>query len=240
MADSAEPVRLNRYLAQCGVASRRGADALIAAGRVTVDGIAGEPGMTVTSGQDVRVDGESVVPEAIVLLMLNKPAGVVTTASDPQGRRTVIDLVDVPQRVVPVGRLDADTTGLLLLTNDGDLAQRLAHPSHGVPKTYRALVRGVPGPAALRRLRRGVELDDGRTAPAEVEVVGRASGGAELEIVLKEGRNRQIRRMCAAVGSPVIELHRIAYGPLTLGRLREGDVRPLREPEIAALRRAGA
>lgn len=238
MTDSAERVRLNRYLARCGVASRRGADALIAAGRVSVDGVVAEPGMTVTEGQRVLVDGEVVAPEATVVVMLNKPAGVVTTAADPQGRRTVLDLVDVPQRVVPVGRLDADTTGLLLLTNDGDLAQLLAHPSHGVPKTYRALVRGVPGPAALRRLRRGVELDDGRTAPAQVDVVGRGSGGAELEIVLKEGRNRQIRRMCAAVGSPVIELHRIAYGPLTLGRLREGHVRPLREAELRALRGA--
>lgn len=236
MADAAEPIRINRYLAQCGVASRRGADALIAAGRVTVDGVTAIPGVAVTAGQDVRVDGDAIAPESTVVLMLNKPAGVVTTASDPQGRRTVVDLVDVPQRIVPVGRLDADTTGLLLLTNDGDLAHQLAHPSHGVPKTYRALVRGVPGPAALRRLRRGVELDDGRTAPAEVDVVGHGSGGAELEIVLKEGRNRQVRRMCAAVGSPVIELHRIAYGPLTLGRLREGDSRPLREAEVEALR----
>jgi 23S rRNA pseudouridine2605 synthase len=238
VADAAEPVRLNRYLAQCGVASRRGADALIAAGRVQVDGAIAEPGLVVRAGQEVRVDGEAVAPEVATVVMLNKPIGVVTTASDPQARPTVIDLVDLPQRVVPVGRLDVDTTGLLLLTNDGDLAQRLAHPSHGVPKTYRALVRGVPGPAALRRLRRGVELEDGRTAPADVEVVGHGSGGAELQIVLKEGRNRQVRRMCAAVGYPVIELHRIAYGPLTLGRLGEGHFRTLREAELRELRGA--
>jgi len=237
-ADDSAPVRINRYLARCGVASRRAADRLVAEGRVQVDGAPAVAGTAVPPGAHVTVDGVEVVPEATVTLMLHKPSGVVTTARDPEGRRTVLDLIDVPERVVPVGRLDADTTGLLLLTNDGALAQQLAHPSGGVAKTYRALVRGMPGPAALRRLRRGVELEDGRTAPAEFEVVGRASGGAELEIVLHEGRNRQIRRMCAAVGYPVIALHRTAYGPLTLGRLAEGDVRPLRPAEVAALRDA--
>jgi 23S rRNA pseudouridine2605 synthase len=217
------------------VASRRAADRLIAEGRVLVDGEVAVAGTMVELGAIVTVDGNEVVPEAVVTLMLHKPAGVVTTVRDPQGRRTVLDLIDVPERVVPVGRLDAETTGLLLLTNDGALAQALAHPSQGVSKTYHALVRGMPGPTALRRLRRGVDLEDGRTAPAEFEVIGRSSGGAELEIVLHEGRNRQIRRMCAAVGYPVIALHRTAYGPLSLGRLAEGDVRQLRPAEVEAL-----
>lgn len=232
------PIRLNRLLAQAGVASRRGADVLIAEGRVTVDGVVATPGTQVAPGQDVRVDGAPVTGEELAYLMLNKPAGVVTTVRDPQGRPTVIDLLDVAQRVVPVGRLDAETTGLLLLTNDGALAHRLAHPRHGVPKTYRALVRGLPGPAAVRRLSVGVELDDGRTRPAEVRVIGTRSGGAELELTIKEGRNRQIRRMCAAVGHPVLALERTAYGPLRLGRLQLGAARALKPHEIAALRDA--
>ncbi len=234
------PVRLNRYLAQAGVASRRAADRLIAEGRVTVDGQVAEPGTQVGAGADVRVDGAPVAPEQVVHLLMNKPPGYVTTARDPQGRPTVLDLVDRPERVVPVGRLDRDTSGLLILTNDGGLAQLLAHPSHGVPKTYRALVRGLPGPAAVRRLERGVELDDGRTAPAAARVLRTRSGGAELELVLKEGRNRQVRRMCAAVGHPVLELERIAYGPLRLGRLAVGGVRELSAREVAALRAAAS
>lgn len=234
------PIRLNRLLAQAGVASRRGADVLIAEGRVTVDGVVATPGTQVGPGQDVRVDGAPIAAEALVYLMLNKPPGVVTTVRDPQGRPTVVDLLDVAERVSPVGRLDAETTGLLLLTNDGALAHRLAHPRHGVPKTYRAVVRGLPGPAALRRLRSGVELDDGRTRPAEVVVQGTRSGGAELEIVIKEGRNRQIRRMCAAVGHPVLALERTAYGPLRLGRLQLGAARALRPHEVDALRAAVA
>lgn len=234
------PVRLNRYLAQAGVASRRAADRLIAEGRVTVDGRVAGPGEQVAAGADVRVDGAAVAPEPVVHLVMHKPIGYVTTARDPQGRPTVLDLVDRPERVVPVGRLDRDTSGLLILTNDGELAQLLAHPSHGVPKTYRALVRGLPGPAAVRRLERGVELDDGRTAPAEARVLRTRSGGAELELVLKEGRNRQVRRMCAAVGHPVLELERIAYGPLRLGRLAVGGVRELSAREVAALRAAAS
>jgi 23S rRNA pseudouridine2605 synthase len=233
-----EPTRLNRLLAQAGVASRRCADVLLAEGRVTVDGHVARPGEQVGPGADVRVDGRPIEAERLVHLMLHKPVGVVTTASDPQGRPTVLDLVDVSERAVPVGRLDVDTSGLLLLTNDGELAHRLAHPSGGVPKTYRAVVRGVPGPAALRRLREGVRLDDGRTLPAGARVVGVGSGGAELELVLKEGRNRQVRRMCAAVGYPVLELQRVAYGPLRLGRLQVGGVRALRPAELAALREA--
>lgn len=234
------PVRLNRLLAQAGVASRRAADRLIAEGRVTVDGAIALPGTQVAPGQAVLVDGRPIAAEAVVHLMLNKPPGYVTTARDPQGRPTVLDLVDRTERVMPVGRLDRDTAGLLLLTNDGELAQLLAHPSHGVPKTYRAVVRGLPGPAALRRLERGVELPDGRTRPAAARVLRTRSGGAELELVLKEGRNRQVRRMCAAVGHPVIALERTGYGPLALGRLQLGGCRELTAREVALLRAAAA
>lgn len=235
---TADGVRLNRFLAQSGVASRRGADALIASGRVTIDGRVAEPGVKVVPGSTVAVDGAPVAAERLVHLMLHKPVGLVTTVRDPQGRPTVMDLVDAPERVVPVGRLDAMTSGLLLLTNDGGLAHRLAHPRHGVPKTYRAVVRGLPGATALRKLREGVHLDDGRTAPARVEVIATRSGGAELEIEIKEGRNRQVRRMCAAVGYPVLELHRTAYGPLSLGRLAVGSCRSLKPAELDALRAA--
>ena len=234
------PVRLNRLLAQAGVASRRAADRLIAEGRVTVDGAVALPGTQVAPGQAVLVDGRPIAAEAVVHLMLNKPPGYVTTARDPQGRPTVLDLVDRTERVMPVGRLDRDTSGLLLLTNDGELAQLLAHPSHGVPKTYRAVVRGLPGPAALRRLERGVELPDGRTRPAQARVLRTRSGGAELELVLKEGRNRQVRRMCAAVGHPVIALERTGYGPLGLGRLQVGGCRELTARELADLRAAAS
>jgi 23S rRNA pseudouridine2605 synthase len=234
------PVRLNRLLAQAGVASRRAADRLIAEGRVTVDGAVALPGTQVAPGQAVLVDGRPIAAEAVVHLMLNKPPGYVTTARDPQGRPTVLDLVDRTERVMPVGRLDRDTSGLLLLTNDGELAQLLAHPSHGVPKTYRAVVRGLPGPAALRRLERGVELPDGRTRPAQARVLRTRSGGAELELVLKEGRNRQVRRMCAAVGHPVIALERTGYGPLGLGRLQVGGCRELTAREVALLRAAAS
>lgn len=236
--DSTNTVRLNRYLAQTGVASRRGADVLIAEGRVLVEGAVAVPGSQVRPGARVTVDGQPLTTQNLVYLMLNKPAGVVTTASDPQGRMTVLDLIDTAERVVPVGRLDALTTGLLLLTNDGALAHRLAHPSVGVSKTYRVVVRGVPGQAALRRLARGVELDDGRTRPAEVRVARVRSGGAELELTIKEGRNRQVRRMCAAVGYPVLELERVAYGPVRLGRLQLGASRVLKSTELGALRAA--
>jgi pseudouridine synthase len=176
----------------------------------------------------------------MVYLMLNKPVGYVTTMSDPEGRPKVVDLIDVVERVVPVGRLDAMTSGLLLLMNDGDLAHRLGHPRHGVKKTYRAIVRGLPGSAALRKLTQGVYLDDGRTQPADVKMLAARSGGAELEITIKEGRNRQVRRMCAAVGYPVMELERIAYGPLTLGRLSVGTCRALKPHELEALRAAAS
>jgi 23S rRNA pseudouridine2605 synthase len=225
------PVRLNRYLASAGVGSRRAVDELIRAGRVTVNGEVGELGAAVGDGDVVAVDGRTVAPQELAYLMLHKPSGVVTTASDPQRRRTVVDLVESPQRVYPVGRLDRDTTGLLLLTNDGELANRLAHPRHGVDKTYVVEVEGDPPPEAIRRLAEGVELDDGPTAPARA----RRLGAGRLELVIHEGRNRQVRRMCEAVGHPVRRLHRTAYGPLELGTLAPGHWRPLTTEEVAAL-----
>jgi pseudouridine synthase len=226
------PVRLNRYLASAGVGSRRAVDELIRAGRVTVNGQMGELGGAVGEGDVVAVDGRPVAPQELAYLMLHKPPGVVTTASDPQGRRTVVDLVESPQRVYPVGRLDRDTTGLLLLTNDGELANRLAHPRHGVEKTYVADVEGDPPPDVLRRLAEGVELADGPTAPARV----RRLGAGRIELVIHEGRNRQVRRMCEAVGHPVRRLHRSAYGALELGALAEGRWRALTSEEVDALR----
>jgi len=226
------PVRLNRYLASAGVGSRRAVDELIRAGRVTVNGEVGELGAAVGDGDVVAVDGRTVAPQELAYLMLHKPSGVVTTASDPQRRRTVVDLVESPQRVYPVGRLDRDTTGLLLLTNDGELANRLAHPRHGVDKAYVAEVEGDPPPDAIRRLAEGVELNDGPTAPARA----RRLGAGRLELVIHEGRNRQVRRMCEAVGHPVRRLHRTAYGPLELDTLAPGSWRPLTAEEVAALR----
>jgi 23S rRNA pseudouridine2605 synthase len=225
-------VRLNAYLARAGVASRRGADELVKAGRVTVNGKPGQLNTFVQASDRVLVDGREVAKQRLAHLLLNKPAGVVTTASDPQGRPTVVDLVPSEPRVVPVGRLDFDTTGALLLTNDGALAHRLAHPRYGVEKTYVVEVEGTPSDAALQRLRDGVELDDGRTAPARVR---RLRGGA-LELTIHEGRNRQVRRMLEAVGHPVTRLHRSAYAGLTLEGLEPGAWRELEPSEVERLR----
>ena len=225
-------MRLNAYLARAGVASRRGADELIKAGRVTVNG---EPGQlnTFVAGHDrVDLDGERVSAQALTYVLLYKPAATVTTARDPQGRPTVVDLVDVPERVVPVGRLDADTTGALLLTNDGPLAHRLAHPRYGVEKVYEAEVEGRPDAAALRALAAGVELEDGLTAPAKA----RRLGPSRVELVLHEGRNRQVRRMLEAVGHPVRSLHRAAYAGLTLEGLEPGRWRELEPSEVKRLK----
>jgi len=225
-------MRLNAYLARAGVASRRGADALIQAGRVRVNG---EPGLLntfVEATDRVEVDGREVAPQRLAYLLLYKPAGVVTTARDPQGRRTVVDLVPAEPRVVPVGRLDADTTGALLLTNDGPLAHRLAHPRYGVEKTYEAEVEGEPDGEAFRRLRDGVELEDGRTAPARA----RRLAPHRIELVLHEGRKHQVKRMCEAVGHPVVRLHRSAYAGLTLAGLEPGAWRELEPHEVEGLR----
>jgi 23S rRNA pseudouridine2605 synthase len=214
--------------------SRRAADEAIAAGRVTVDGRVAALGRSVLDGEEVRLDGRVLEQEEPVYLVLHKPGGVVTTARDPQGRTTVLDLVDVPQRVFPVGRLDRDTTGLLLLTNDGELANRLMHPRHGVEKAYLAEVEGTPGAGPLRQLAEGVLLDDGPTAPASVRRVGPHT----IEIVVHEGRNRQVRRMCEAVGHPVRSLHRTAYGGVSLGPLEPGRWRRLDQGELEVLRGA--
>jgi len=226
-------MRLNAYLARAGVASRRRADALIKAGRVTVNGARGELNTFVERADDVRVDGRVIGAQRLRHVLLNKPRGTITTARDPQGRPTVVDLVGGDVRVVPVGRLDRDTTGVLLLTNDGPLAHRLAHPRYEVEKAYVADVEGEPGDDVLRRLAEGVELDDGATAPARVRRVG----PSRLELVLHEGRNRQVRRMLETVGHPVLKLRRSRYAGLGPGRLRPGDWRDLTGAEVASLRR---
>jgi 23S rRNA pseudouridine2605 synthase len=228
------PVRVNRYLASTGLGSRRAVEEVVRAGRVTVNGAVADLATRVEDGDDVRVDGAPVRPEAIVAVLLNKPRGVVTTASDPQGRPTVTGLVETGARLFPVGRLDRDTTGVLILTNDGELADRLMHPRHGVAKAYRARVKGEPGEPALDRLRAGIELDDGPTAPAEV----RSRGSGVVDITIHEGRNRQVRRMFAAIGHPVIHLQRTAYAGLTAGRLDAGEWRTLTPEEIEGLRNA--
>ena len=226
-------MRLNAYLARAGVASRRRADELIRAGRVRVNGAPGELSTVVGRHDVVEVDGARVQRQRLAHVLLHKPAGVVTTARDPQGRRTVVDLVPDDPRVVPVGRLDADTTGALLLTNDGDLAHRLAHPRYGVSKVYEAEVEGTPSPEALALLREGVELDDGVTAPAGARRVG----PGRIELTLHEGRKHQVKRMCEAVGHPVRHLHRSRYAGLDLAGLGAGESRELTTDEVAALRR---
>lgn len=233
-------MRLQKYLAHAGVASRRAAEEIVRAGRVTIDGrTVTDPARDVPDDgtADVLVDGRPVAPVAeTVVLAVNKPAGVVSTASDTHGRPTVVGLVPAgKRRLYPVGRLDAETTGLILLTDDGALADLLTHPRYEVPKTYVASVRGGRvGDVALRALREGVELDDGPTLPAEIE----QPEPGELRITLREGRKRQVRRMCRAVGHPVVTLRRVRLGPLELGRLREGQWRALDPREVAALRDA--
>ena len=233
-----EGERLQKVLARAGIGSRRVAENLIAARRVTVNGEVAVLGRRVDIEADVvAVDGVPIgVREGLVYYLLNKPRGVVTTASDPHAVRTVVDLVPAEPRVFPVGRLDADTEGLLLLTNDGDLTHRLTHPSFGVEKEYVAEVKGAPTPAEVRRLREGVDLEDGRTAPAKAVL----TPPNVLTITIHEGRNRQIRRMCDAVGHPVVRLVRTRIGPLTDRTLKPGTWRPLTLDEVRALERAVA
>jgi 23S rRNA pseudouridine2605 synthase len=225
-------MRLAKYLARCGVASRRASEKIVAAGRVKVGGeLVTDPAREVDEANEVRVDGRSVSPEAHEVWAVNKPAGVTSTAREPGRRRAVVELVDSPARLYPVGRLDADSSGLILLTNDGELANRLTHPRYGVPRTYRVRLRRRASDRDLRRLREGVELDDGPTAPARV----RRLGPREIEITIREGRNRQVRRMAEAVGNQVDELTRVGFGPLRLGRLREGGVRRVSEADVERL-----
>jgi len=232
-------MRLGKFLAHAGVASRRAAEQLVFAGRVTVGGdVVRDPARDVGEHDAIAVDGLAVGLERRQLVYaLHKPAGYVSTARDPQGRPTVVSLVPSRERLYPVGRLDADTTGLLLLTNDGELAHRLTHPSFEVPRVYRAQVRNPPlREPALRRLREGVALDDGTTAPASA----RRLTPDRVELVLHEGRKRQVRRMLDAVGHPVVRLERVAFGPLRLGDLPLGRHRLLKAAEVEQLRRAAA
>ncbi len=228
-------MRLGKFLAHSGVASRRGAEAIVGKGIVSVNGeVVTDPARDVSEEDDVRVNGSPVGAEAREVWVLNKPAGVVSTAREPGERRAVVELVETEARLYPVGRLDADSTGLLLLTNDGELANLLTHPRYEVPKAYRALFERPPSDRDLERLRRGVELEDGLTGPAEVTRLGER----EVEIVLREGRNRQVRRMAAAVGNEVTSLRRVRFGPLALGDLAEGEARCLSADEVQGLRDA--
>ena len=228
-------MRLARYLAHAGVASRRAAEGLIADGHVSVDGdVVTDPARDVGDASAVEVDGHAVATEPREVWLVNKPAGVVSTASDTHGRAIVTDLVESERRLYPVGRLDAATTGLILLTNDGELANRLTHPRYGIERVYRARVEPAPVPErALRRLREGVDLEDGRTSPAGA----RQPSPGVLELTIAEGRKRQVRRMCEAVGHPVVELERVAFGPLRLGALAPGQARLLTPAEVERLRK---
>lgn len=240
MTDEPEGERLQKVLAHAGLGSRRAVEELIAAGRVKVNGRRVRLGARVDPSKDeVEVDGSKVpLEQDLVHYVLNKPAGVVSTASDPEGRPTVVELLDVPPRVWPVGRLDTDSEGLLIVTNDGDLTHRLTHPRYEVEKTYLAEVKGTVGRGAIKHLIAGVELEDGMTKRAKVSLVEATRGGTLLEITISEGRNRQVRRMCEAVGHPVKRLVRTRLGPLHLGRLKPGTFRRLSLEEVRALYRA--
>ena len=235
-----EGERLQKVLAHAGVASRRAVEEMIAAGRVRVNGKRAELGRRIDPEKDkVELDG-SIIPlrSELVYLLVNKPEGVVTTADDPEGRPTIMELVDQSERLWPVGRLDIGSEGALIVTNDGDLTHRLTHPSFHVPRTYLAQVEGSVGRRARDRLARGVELDDGMTEPARAQIVERVPGGTLVEITIHEGRNRQVRRMFDAIGHPVKRLVRRAIGPLELGRLKPGTYRKLSPIEVQTLYRA--
>jgi 23S rRNA pseudouridine2605 synthase len=238
--DLADGERLQKVLARAGFGSRRAAEGLIAEGRVTVDGEVARLGRRVDPAHaHVEVDGVPVtIRDDVVYYLLNKPQRVITTARDPEGRPTAVDPVPPEPRVFPVGRLDYETEGLLVLTNDGELAHLVMHPRHGIEKAYLAEVAGAPSRAAVRSLREGVVLDDGPTAPARVRVVQRRGDTTALEIVVHEGRNRIVRRMCEAVGHPVRRLVRTRVGPIIDRRLAPGAWRPLRPREVRALYRA--
>ena len=236
-----EGVRLNKYIAQAGIASRRRADQLIAYGKVRINGkVVRELGTMVAAGDKVDVSGTPIAPlEQVAYLVVHKPVGVMTTMRDPQGRRTIAELVPKRMpRVVPVGRLDYDTAGVLLMTNDGDLANRLLHPRYGVEKTYRATIEGRLSPEDIQRVHAGVALDgDERAAGAKVRVVSVRAGFSVVDITVHEGRNRQVRRMFEALGHPVRTLVRLRFGPIALGDLPVGHTRALTPKELAALQR---
>jgi 23S rRNA pseudouridine2605 synthase len=235
-----KPMNLSVYLARAGVGSRRSCDELIREGRVTLRGeVVSFPREKVEEGDEVAVDGEVVALRELRYVLVNKPRGVACTRSDPHADRVIVDLVPNGRTLFPVGRLDVDTTGLIILTNDGVLANRLMHPRYGVVKTYIARVRGRVGKRALAALREGVELEDGVTAPAEARLHKQSAKTAVLELSVHEGRKRQIKRMLAAVGLPVEELHRRRYGPLNDKGLEIGGFRELSGDEVDALRRAG-
>jgi 23S rRNA pseudouridine2605 synthase len=232
--------RLQKVLAHVGIGSRRAVEEMISAGRIEVNGTVARLGQRVDPSKDVvKVDGSAVpLQEDLIHILLNKPVGVVSTASDPQGRETVLSLLDLEARVWPVGRLDIETEGAILLCNDGELTMRMTHPRYGMTKTYLAEVAGSVAPATARTLAKGVELDDGITAPARVQVIERTQARSLVELTLSEGRNRQVRRMFDEVGHPVVGLARIALGPLRLGRLKPGTYRKLGPAEVRALYRA--
>ena len=231
-----EPVRLQKYIAMCGVASRRAAEKLIEEGKVAVNGkTVTEQGVKVSGKDRVTVEGKPVSPEKTKFyIMMNKPAGYICASSDDRGRPCVVDLVaeDVPARVFPVGRLDYDTTGLLILTNDGELTQKLTHPSNEIWKTYRAVLKGTPRESDVEAVANGLDLEDGRTAPAVLDVVGYKGNNAIAEISIREGRNRQVKRMMEKIGHPVLKLERISIGALELGNLAPGKWRHMKQKDI--------
>ncbi len=235
----AEKVRLQKYIAQCGVSSRRHAEELINSGRVRVNGLTiCEMGVLVSDTDKIEVDGKPIEKEErLVYIMLNKPSEYVTTVTDPEGRKTVMDLIgEVNERVYPVGRLDYDTKGLIILTNDGDLAYNITHPSQEIKKTYLAEVLGIPSKTSMNLLRTGVMLDGRPTAKSEAHIVESKGNNTVLKIVINEGRNRQVKRMCEKIGHPVIKLERISVGKLTLGNLRKGQWRYLTPQEVNSFR----
>lgn len=238
MDDRCDRIRLQKYMAQCGVASRRHSEELIRAGKVRVNGkVITEMGVLVSDKDKVEIDGKPIKKESgKIYIMLNKPEGYITSVIDPRGRETVLDLITgVDERIYPVGRLDYDTTGLLLLTNDGDFAYRATHPGKEVSKTYIAEVMGTPSNEVLKTLRRGVLIDGRPTSPAGVEVVEMKDKSTVLKIVIHEGRNRQVKKMCEAVGHKVIKLSRIKFGNLSLGNLKPGQWRYLKPSEVSSI-----
>jgi 23S rRNA pseudouridine2605 synthase len=233
-------IRLQKYMAEAGVASRRRSEELILQGRVEVNGnIVTVPGTKINGTEIIKVDGRIIKPEKNkVYILLNKPVGYVSTARDQFDRKTVIDIVsDVKERIYPVGRLDYDTSGLILLTNDGELANRMTHPKHEVPKVYRAIISGILSQDEISKLRSGVIIEDYKTAPAVVKVIDKAENSTTVEITIHEGRNRQVRKMFEAVGHIVLRLKRIAIGPITIDGLEEGKWRRLDRKELEVLRK---